>query len=86
MNIIDHFKSWSLTITIILIIIIWYFLMQFIFSSGESRNVSLFWYSYFSAMALWAIIAKKTAEHEQELKAFLKNRYPGSRPFEFLFP
>lgn len=85
MRITDVLKSWSLSISVILIILVWYLLMQFVFVSVDVRNVSLFWYSYFFAIALWAIIARKLSRHEKELIAFLKERYPKSRPFEYLF-
>ena len=85
MKIFDYIKSWSLTISILLIILIWYFLMQFVFLRVEQRNVSLFWYSYFFALAIWAILAKKILEHELDLRKFLEKKYPNSRPFEYLF-
>jgi len=85
MKLLDYLKSWSLTISILLIILIWYFLMQFVFLRVEARNVSLFWYSYFFALAIWAIVGKKTMEHEVDLKNFFKEKYPNSRPFEYLF-
>jgi len=85
MRIVGVIKSWSLSISVIFIILAWYLLMQFVFISIEVRNVSLFWYSYFLAIAIWAIIAKKLSDHEKELVAFLKEKYPKSRPFEYLF-
>ena len=85
MRIIDTLKSWSLSISVILITLAWYLLMQFVFISVDARNVSLFWYSYFFAIAIWAIIAKKLSDHEKDLTSFLKKRYPQSRPFEYLF-
>ena len=85
MRIVSVIKSWSLSISVIFVILAWYLLMQFVFISVEVRNVSLFWYSYFFAIAIWAIIAKKLSDHEKDLIAFLKEKYPKSRPFEYLF-
>ncbi len=85
MRIVGIIKSWSLSISVIFVTLAWYLLMQFVFISVEVRNVSLFWYSYFFAIAIWAIIAKKLSDHEKDLIAFLKERYPKSRPFEYLF-
>jgi len=59
--------------------------MQFVFFSIEIRIVSLFWYSYFIALAIWAIIARKISKNEDKLKSYLKSKYPQSRPFEYLF-
>ncbi len=85
MKIIKTIEAWSLTISVLFIIVVWYFLMQYVFLTGETRNISLFWYSYFFALAVWAILGKKIIEHEEKIKLFLMMKYPGSRPFEYLF-
>ena len=79
------FQMWLLPISIISIVMIWYFLMQFVFRGVDARTVSLFWYSYFIAVAIWAIIGKSLADHENDLRTFLQTNYPKSRPFEYLF-
>ena len=84
MKIIDSIKSWSVTISVILIVIAWYLLMRFVFLSVEARTVSIFWYSYFFALAIWAIIARMLSRNEEKIKNYLKIRYPQSKPFEYL--
>ncbi|MCK4995326.1 MAG: hypothetical protein KAH91_01815 [Thermoplasmatales archaeon] len=78
-------KSWSVSISIILVVIAWYLLMQFIVTSIEARMVSIFWYSYFIALGIWAIIARIISKNERQIKAYLIMNYAGGRPFEYLF-
>ena len=78
-------KSWPVSISIILIVIVWYLLMQFIVTSIEARMVSIFWYSYFIALAIWAIIARIISKNERQIKAYLIMNYSGGKPFEYLF-
>lgn len=85
MKIIDFIKSWSVSISVIFVVIIWYLLMQFVISSVEARMVSIFWYSYFFALAIWAIIARVISKNSEKIKTYLKIKYPQSKPFEYLF-
>ena len=78
-------KSWSVSISIILVVIAWYLLMQFIVTSIEARMVSIFWYSYFIALGIWAIIARTISKNEKQIKAYLIMNYPRGKPFEYLF-
>jgi len=81
----DLLKSWSVSISVILVVVAWYLLMQFVVQSIEARMVSIFWYSYFIALGIWAIIARKISKNEEKIKSYLKIRYPQSKPFEYLF-
>ncbi len=85
MKIINFLKFWSVSLSIILIVFIWYILMQFVFLSVEIRMVSIFWYSYFIALGIWAIIVRMLFKNEEKIKIYLKRNYPGGKPFEYLF-
>ena len=85
MKILKVIEPWSVAISIILVIIVWYLLMRFVFLDIASRMVSVFWYSYFIAMAIWAIFAKVVSKNEERIKNYLKKKYPKSKPFEYLF-
>ncbi len=85
MKIIKTIESWSVTISVLLIIIVWYLLMRFVFLSVEARIVSVFWYSYFIAIAIWAIFARAITKNKEKVKNYFKKNYPQSKPFEFLF-
>ena len=85
MKVTDIIKNWTLPLLIIVIVIIWYFLMQFVFRSVDARTVSIFWYSYFIAIAIWMLIGKVLSDHQKQITMFLQTKYPNSRPFEYLF-
>ena len=85
MKIIDFLKSWSVSIFVIFVIIVWLLLMQFVFISIEVRMVSTFWYSHFIALAIWAITVRQISRNSGKIKTYLKMKYPRSKPFEFLF-
>lgn len=85
MKIIGFLKSWSVSISIIFVVTVWYLLMQFVFLNVEIRMVSIFWYSYFFALAIWAIIARVISKNVEKIKTYLKMKYPRSKPFEYLF-
>ena len=82
MKIIKAIESWSVTITVILVIIVWFLLMRFVLIGLEARMVGIFWYSYFVAIALWAILSRVVIKNEDKVKNYLKIKYPLSRPFE----
>jgi len=85
MSLMQFIKKYSVSITVICVVLIWLILMQFVILSIEARLVSFFSYSYFIALSLWAIVWNQINNHEKQITTFLMYKYPGSRPFEYLF-